>query len=121
FTTNADRQQEQFDVARLPEITYQRIGDSFADDHLTFYSNNSASALKFDKNNFSLLDQGFPTGLSPGLPSDGLTGLANDFVYRGDTRQEIDWPFSVGQFKFVPYVMGRVTAYSTSPESGGQT
>ncbi|MGA2441495.1 MAG: LPS assembly protein LptD [Tepidisphaeraceae bacterium] len=121
FITNADRQQEQFDVARLPEITYQRIGDSFADDHLTLYSNNSASALKFDQSNFSLQQQGFPSGLSPGLPSDGLTGLANDFVYRGDTRQEVDWPFSAGQFKFVPYVMGRVTAYSTSPESGGQT
>ncbi|MGD0389961.1 MAG: LPS assembly protein LptD [Tepidisphaeraceae bacterium] len=121
FITDADRQQEQFDVARLPEITYQRIGDSFADDHLTLYSNNSASALKFDQSSFSLEDQGYPTGLSPGLPSDGLTGLTNDFVYRGDTRQEVDWPFSLGQFKFVPYVMGRVTAYSTSPAGDGQT
>ena len=121
FITNADRQQEQFDVARLPEITYQRIGDSFADDNLTFYSNNSAAALQFDQSHFSLLDQGYPSWLSPGLPSDGLTGLTNDFVYRGDTRQEVDWPFSVGQFKLVPYVMGRVTAYNTSLDGDGQT
>jgi hypothetical protein len=105
----------------LPQITYQRIGDSFADDHLTLYSNNSASALKFDQSDYSLLRQGFPAGLSPGLPSDGLTGLTNDFVYRGDTRQEIDWPFSLSQFKIVPYIMGRVTAYSNSPGGDGQT
>jgi hypothetical protein len=121
FITNADRQPDQFDVARLPEITYQRIGDSFADDQLTFYSNNSASALKFDQSAFSVLQQGYPTYISPGLPSDGLTGLTNKFVYRGDTRQEVDWPFSVGQFKFVPYVMGRITDYSTSLEGDGQT
>ena len=121
FITNADRQPDQFDVARLPEITYQRIGDSFADDHLTLYSNNGASALKFDQSSFSLQDQGYYPGLSPGLPSDGLTGLTNNFVYRGDTRQEVDWPFSVGQFKFVPYVMGRVTAYSTSVGGDSQT
>lgn len=48
FITNSDRQQEQFDVARLPEITYQRIGDSFADDQLTLYSNTSGAGLKFD-------------------------------------------------------------------------
>ena len=121
FTTNADRQQEQFDVARLPEITYQRIGDSFADDQLTLYSNNSASALKFDQSSYSLQDQGYYPGLSPGLPSDGLTGLTNGMVYRGDTRQEVDWPVAVGQFKFVPYVLGRVTAYSSSPGGDDQT
>ena len=49
FVTNSDRQQEQFDVARLPEITYQRIGDSFADDQLTLFSNTSGAVLKFDR------------------------------------------------------------------------
>jgi lipopolysaccharide assembly outer membrane protein LptD (OstA) len=121
FTTNADRQQEQFDVARLPEITYQRIGDSFLDDNLTLYSNTSGAVLKFDRSNFTLEEQGFYPGLSPGLPSDGFTGTTGSIVYRGDTRQEVDWPIAIGQLKVVPYVMGEVTAYSDSPDQDEQT
>jgi hypothetical protein len=121
FITNADRQQEQFDVARLPEIEYQRIGDSFLGDNLTLYSDTSAAALKFDRSNFSLEQQGFYPGLSPGLPSDGFTGTTGDIVYRGDTRDEVDWPIAIGPFKAVPYVMGEVTAYSDTPEQDEQT
>lgn len=120
FITNSDRQQEQFDVARLPEITYQRIGDSFADDHLTLYSNTSGSALKFDQSAYSLADQGFVSGLSPGLPSDGLTGTTGNMIFRADTRQEVDWPISIGQLRIVPFVMGEATTYSDSPGGDGQ-
>jgi hypothetical protein len=120
FVTNSDRQQEQFDVARLPEITYQRIGDSFADDQLTLFSNNSASALKFDQSAFTPAQQGFGPGVSPGLPSDGFTGTAGNIIFRGDTRQEVDWPFSIADLRFVPYVMGRATSYSDSPGGDGQ-
>jgi len=119
FITNFDRQQEQFDVARLPEITYQRIGDSVGDDQLTFFGNVSGSALKVDKSAYSIEDQGFSPTLSPGLPSDGTTGLPGGFVYRGDSRDELDWPVALGEFKFVPYMMGEATAYSNSP--GGDT
>jgi hypothetical protein len=122
FVTNSDRQQEQFDVARLPEITYQRIGDSIADDQLTLYSNNSASALKFDQSAYTLAQQGFGAGIvSPGLPSDGFTGTNGNIIFRGDTRQEVDWPFSIADLRFVPYVMGRATSYSDSPGGDGQT
>lgn len=121
FITNADRQQEQFDVARLPEIQYQRIGDSFLDDQLTFFTNTSGAALKFDRSDFSLQEQGFYPGLSPGLPSDGFTGTTGSIVYRGDTRNEVDWPIALGPIKVVPYVMGEVTAYSLTPEQDDQT
>ncbi|MGD0462877.1 MAG: LPS assembly protein LptD [Tepidisphaeraceae bacterium] len=121
FVTNSDRRPDQFDVARLPEITYQRIGDSIADDQLTFFSNNSASALKFDQSAFSLAQQGFGPGLSPGLPSDGFTGTTGNMIFRGDSRQEVDWPFSISELRFVPYVMGRATSYSDSPGGDGQT
>jgi hypothetical protein len=121
FITNADRQQEQFDVARLPQIEYERIGDSFLDDSLTLYSDTSASVLKMDRSNFSLLQQGFGPGISPGLPSDGFTGTTGSIVYRGDTRQEVDYPIAIGELKVVPYVMGEVTAYSNSPEDEEQT
>jgi hypothetical protein len=120
FVTNSDRQQEQFDVARLPEITYKRIGDSFADDQLTYFSNTSGSALKFDQSAYSLPQQGFGPGLSPGLPSDGFTGTTGNIIFRADTRQEVDWPFSLGEFRIVPFVMGRATTYSDSPGGDGQ-
>ncbi|HEX4053559.1 MAG TPA: LPS assembly protein LptD [Tepidisphaeraceae bacterium] len=120
FVTNSDRQQEQFDVARLPEITYQRIGDSFADDQLTLFSNTSGAALKFDQSAFSLAQQGFGPGLSPGLPSDGLNGTTGNMIFRADTRQEVDWPVSIGQLRVVPFVMGEATSYSDSPGGDGQ-
>jgi hypothetical protein len=39
-------------------------------------------------------------------------------TYRGDFRQEVDYPFSLGQFRMVPYVVGRYTWYSQSPDAG---
>ena len=121
FITNADRQQEQFDVARLPEITYQRIGDSFADDQLTLYSNNSGAALKFDQQHFLPRRAGFYPGLSPGLPSDGITGTTGNIVFRGDTRQEVDWPFAIGRTQdSSPTSWAEATSYSDSPGGDGQ-
>ncbi|HEY1629230.1 MAG TPA: hypothetical protein VGF52_05185, partial [Tepidisphaeraceae bacterium] len=35
-------------------------------------------------------------------------------------RQEVDYPFGAGQFRIVPYVMGRYTGYSDSPDDGSQ-
>jgi lipopolysaccharide export system protein LptA len=116
FITNDDRQQEQFDVARLPELEYYRIGDSVADDDMTFFSDNSASRLVADSSHYSLAQQGYGyQGLTPGLPSDGFTGTTAAPIYRGDTRQELDWPMTLGQFKVVPYGFERLTGYSNSP------
>ncbi|MGA3065206.1 MAG: hypothetical protein ABSF29_00005 [Tepidisphaeraceae bacterium] len=121
FVTNAAQQPEQFDVQRIPEVSYEKIGDSVFDDQATWISENSASGLRFQKSQVSLADQGFGPGLSPGLPSSGLTGTTSGVVWRGDTRQELDWPVAVGQIKVVPYVMEEVTTYSSSPEGDPQT
>jgi hypothetical protein len=114
FVTDAGSQPNQFDVQRAPEIGYRRIGDSIFDDQATFFSQNTASGLRFENSQASLEDQGFYPGLSPGLPSAGFTGTPGGYTGRGDTRQEIDWPLAIGQVKIVPYVMGRVTTYSDS-------
>lgn len=118
FPTAADQVQEQTFVQRYPEIGYQRIGDSFLDDRLTLFSNNSISVLSFENSSVSLEDQGYGPGLSPGLPSIGQTGTPEKTVFRGDFRQEIDLPVQVGQFKVVPYIMARNTPYSSSPNDG---
>lgn len=118
FVTNSDSQQEQAEVERLPEIGYYRIGDGVAGDSLTFFSSNTAGGLDFRRSRASLREQGFTASESPGLPSYGTTGEPGFEVYRGDFRQELDYPFSAGKFRVVPYVIGRYTVYSDTPTSG---
>jgi lipopolysaccharide export system protein LptA len=116
FVTTANMQQEQFEVERLPELQYWRIGDSLAHDQLTFFSENRGGGLRFQQSRATLQEQGFaPPSLTPGLPALGTTGVTGDVVWRGDSRQELDWPMSVGPMRVVPYVMGRYTAYSEEP------
>lgn len=120
FVTTSDAQQEQFEVERLPQLGYYQTGYSLWDDNLTFYSANTLARLRFNTSSKSLADQGFGPGLSPGLPSLGTTGTPSDETYRGDFRQELDLPFSAGQFRVVPYIMGRYTAYTNSVDGGSE-
>lgn len=120
IVTISDLAQEQFEVERLPEIGYHRIGDSFAADTFTFFSRNTASALQFEVSDTPLSDQGYYGAFTPGMPSLGLTGVTDDTIYRADFRQEIDYPFAIGQVRFVPFVMGRYTFYSDSPQDDRQ-
>src|SRR5262249_20197323 len=108
-------------VEHLPELGYYRIGDSLgADNQFTFFSANTLEGLHFRTSDATLADQGFRPNQSPGLASLGTTGVTDDTVYRGDFRQEIDYPITAGQFRMVPYIMGRYTAYSDSPEGGAE-
>lgn len=120
FPTTAEFVQEQTFVQRYPEIAYRRIGDSVLDDRFTLYSDNVFSILSFRNSNTSLFDQGYPANLSPGIPSFGQTGTDEDTVLRGDFRQQIDYPLQAGQFKVVPYVVGRYTPYTDGPEGGSE-
>ncbi len=118
--TTADLAQEQFEVEKLPEIGYRRIGDSLLDDHVTTFSDNTFAGLHFQRSRSSLFDQGYrPPGLTPGLPSLGLTGTTGKTVYRANFREEVDYPITAGAFRIVPYAMGIYTEYSDSPDSAG--
>jgi hypothetical protein len=124
--TTAELEQEQFEVERIPQFGYHRIGDSFADDNLTFFSDNSVSRLRFNTTSATLTDQGFErngnpaTFITPGIASLGTTGIDDDPTYRGDFRQEVDYPLGAGPFKLLPYVVGRYTPYSNSPTGGAR-
>jgi hypothetical protein len=143
--TTADALQERFDsgtgnpiddrpfeVDRLPEVGYYRIGDSFADDRLTLFSENRVGGLRMNEADDPLGSLSDPTRdnygfgqsdrrlSSPGIPSAGYTGTTDDYVVRGDLRQEVDWPVDYGAYKLVPYVVGRYTGYSDSPGGGGE-
>ncbi len=110
--SNADEEQQNREVSRLPELSYNRVGDSLASDRLTFFSENSASELKFVRNTQSLAQQGFYPGVEPGLASYAYTGDPGRTTTRGDFREELDLPLSAGTFKVVPYVFVRDTPYS---------
>jgi hypothetical protein len=119
--TTSDRLAEQFEVERTPEISYHRIGDSFAADSLTLFSDNTAGGYDFMPNHATLRQQGFlPPTLTPGIPALGLTGIDTATTFRADLRQEIDWPVNAGRFKVVPYIVGRYTEYSNSPTGSEQ-
>ena len=112
IVTTADSVQEQREVERLPEVGYDRIGDSFADDKLTFMSDNSFAGLQFDRSGATLAQQGYSAAIQPGLPAYAYTGDPTDVTWRGDAREEIDWPINAGPLKVVPYIFGRYTSYS---------
>ena len=117
LVTTSENQQEQFEVEHLPEIAYYREGDSLLNDHLTLFSENVGDGLHFARSRDSLADQGFaPPTISPGLPAEGYTGLTGQVIWRGDFRQQVDYPFSLGPLRVDPYVMGRYTGYTNSPQ-----
>jgi hypothetical protein len=127
--TTSDLVQEQFEIERVPQIGYHRIGDSLWNDKLTFYSNNTVERVRFNVSGANLGEQGYRFGadVRPGRPSLGLmgeTGLGGpppvdeDFTNRGDFRQEIAYPVALGRVKAMPYVVGRFTSYSETPDSG---
>lgn len=120
--TTSDRMAEQFEVERYPDLGYHREGDSLGDNTLTFFSDNSGAGLAFQPTRATLAQQGFRTpDILPGIPALGQTGITKAITWRGDFREEVDWPVSMDHFKVVPYLVGRLTEYSNSPSGSDQS
>ena len=121
LVTTSDRYAEQFEVQTLPEVGYHRIGDSFADNKLTLFSDETAGGYSFQPTRAALAQEGFssPT-ITPGLPALGLTGVRMAPTWRADFREEADWPINAGRFNVTPYLVGRFTEYSTSVDGEEQ-
>lgn len=107
-------------IEKLPEITYQRIGDSLGGEVITWNSNNTLSGLQASIARSDLGgDLGFRKGsrfFNPGVPSYAYTGAEDEWMARADFRQEVAFPLALGPVKTVPYLMGRYTAWSDSPD-----
>ena len=83
----------------FPQLGFNLIGQSIADDKLTFFSENRVGANRF-------------------RPDNALHEDDSGFMGRLDTRDEVDWPMHMGPVNVVPYAVGRVTYWSEKPEAG---
>ena len=127
-------------VEKLPEVGYRLVGESWDASWMTFFSDNTIAGLRFNQTRPTLADLGFrnsrfvrnPDGsialdpetgkprrtsaVLPGYPSYGYTGITDNWVVRGDFRQQLDFPLNTGLIRTVPYIMTRYTGYSDSPD-----
>ena len=127
FVTTSELVAEQFQLQRLPEASYFRVGDGLGG-VATFYSANRAGLIAFDPSEADLSggelgDLGFRnvagTDIASnfrGIPAQGFTGVDDDLELRGDFRQQLDFPLALGPIKAVPYLVGRYTGYGDSPD-----
>ena len=132
FTANADLVDDQFTTEKKPEIKYYRIGDSILD-VFTYYSETGLANVNAKTTNyspsFSGLQNIFAQKYFAAYGSDYLArindttirdlyrqkmGWTTDSTLRGDTRQEIDMPLTLGDVKITPYVTGRFTYWDNA-------
>ncbi|UCE60420.1 MAG: LPS assembly protein LptD [Phycisphaerales bacterium] len=94
---------------RLPDAGFFVVGQPLGD-HASWFSENRAGVVRYRPADKSFLE----------LIRDGKS-ISSGSVLRGDTRQEVNWPLTVGALRIVPFVTGRVTSWDDSPGSGGLT
>ncbi len=111
-----------YDVQKLPELAYHRIGTDLLDQRLTYYSDTRASHMRILAGRDAPIDRGFTTAQSLALfgiaanttsfdTSFDAMGVPDDSVLRIDSRHELQAPMHWGHLNVTPYVAGRVTAY----------
>lgn len=129
FTANADLVDDQFTTEKKPEVKYYRIGDSLLD-VFTYYSESGVANMNQMFTNYTPAFSGLQ-GMFPQIPANQTfrqyylsKGWTNNNVLRGDTRQELDMPLTLGDVKVTPYVTGRATAWDDAfpdPNTGNTT
>lgn len=119
-------------VDKLPELGYYRVGTSFWDDRLTYFSETTFSRMRLRLGSDKPIDRGFNNAqsmLAFGIPNttsfgDAFrdAGLDTDWRTRFDSRHEIQAPMKWGFVDAVPYLSGRITAYDDDFENyAGET
>lgn len=111
-----------YTVDKLPEMEYLRIGTPLLDNRVTWYSQNSASAMKLNFPTQTPRELGFSNDeaddifgfASANIPFNTALTAAKydeDTRLRFDTRQELQIPLTLGALNVVPYIIGRATVY----------
>lgn len=92
---------------RYPDLAYFQIGEPIGD-RVTWFTENRLGMVRY-----KAAEQNFWDFLREG------PNHSSDATGRADTRQEIDAPFDLGAWRFVPFATGRGTAWTDSPRDGG--
>lgn len=92
----------------LPEVAFRLIAEPLGP--MTLYSESRAGIVRYRPDERRLF---ISAENNPG--NDVRSGA----VLRGDTRQELAWPVSLGPVKVVPFVVGRGSIWDDSPHDGG--
>ncbi|MCH2148837.1 MAG: hypothetical protein MK095_05325 [Phycisphaerales bacterium] len=112
-----------YQVNKLPEVTYQRFGDSLLADWLTWSSDYRASRMQIvipdgTPANNGLRNRTFSnangTPLGPNEPIQNAARYANlrqAWVNRVSTRQRLSMPMQWENFNITPFTMGQVIGY----------
>ena len=112
-----------YQVNKLPEVTYQRFGDSLFGDTLTWSSSYNASRMQIVIPDGTPADSGLradtfqnvgglPFGANqPISEAARYVGLREAWVNRVSTRQKLSMPFQWGAFNITPFAMGQVIGY----------
>lgn len=106
----------QYQVDKLPEITYRRYGDALGN-FLTYSTENRLSRVRLVMQRTTPAEAGVP-GRAFGIGENDrideslrAMGLPSHYVNRADTRHEFSVPMSFGPLRVVPFIVGRYTAY----------
>jgi len=112
-----------FNIDKMPEVGYNRIGTTLWNDRLTWYSENAITHMRVRPGEDDPADRGFSALQSAalfGIPAATTTfetalvgrGFEDGYVTRLDSRQELQMPTQVSIFDVVPYIVGRLTVWS---------
>jgi len=108
----------QYQVDKTPELTLRHYGWKLFDDEVTYSAETRLSRMRLRFEEHSTRELGLRSGTF-GLPidqdvSDSLRerGLSSQFVSRVDSRHEFSMPLQYDALNIVPFVVGRITAYS---------
>lgn len=93
---------------RAPDLGFHLVGEPLGSAG-TWFSENRAGFVRRRAGEQELLL----------LLRRGSLGPSSGMTARGDTRQEVEFPFVMGPIKAVPFVAVRGTAWDDSPTSGG--
>ncbi|MFB3893655.1 MAG: hypothetical protein ACE15C_16705 [Phycisphaerae bacterium] len=95
----------------LPDLALYLLGEPLAGDRLSFFSENRLGLKRFRAGENEAEN---PGGAITGIDKTG--GFeSSDFLGRGDTRQELDLPLHAGPLNLVPFIVGRFTGWTDSP------
>jgi len=111
-----------YSVEKLPELTYNRFGDPWFGDAVTYSGQFRASRMRLSFQEGTPRDAGM-RGSTFGIGEDDdiddslrAKGLSSSFVNRIDSRHEFAMPLNWGPVQITPFATGRLTMYDEAME-----